>query len=135
MKLKDWLTKNIYVTSPKDADAFFHPRRYEKKRDEVLQAAHQALAGLRGWIIEEYRENQGRIHAVHFGPFPLPLQDVNIYVVQGLDGVTKLEATSHSRAGRGDFGQNRRNLKKFLSRLDSLGVHRPSKAGEMKDHG
>ena len=130
MGLKDWFGKNIYVTSPKDADPFFHPRRYGKKRDEVLQDAHQVLAGLRGWIIEEYRENQGRIHAVHFGPFPLPLQDVNIYVVQGLDGVTKLEATSHSRAGKGDFGQNRRNLRALLSRLDSLNISQ-----ETKTHG
>ncbi|HVM32114.1 MAG TPA: DUF1499 domain-containing protein [bacterium] len=120
MKLKDWLTRKLYVTSPRDPDPFFHPRRYAEKKEVVLEAAHRVLAGLKSWRVEEYRENQGRIHASHFGPFPLPFQDVNLYVVQALDGTSKLEATSSSRAGRGDLGQNRRNLKKFLTRMDAL---------------
>ncbi|HET9870063.1 MAG TPA: DUF1499 domain-containing protein, partial [bacterium] len=94
--------------------------RYARPKREVLEAVHRVLAGLRGWRIEEYRENQGRVHAVHFGPFPLPFQDVNFYVIQGLDGNSKLEATSQSRGGGGDWGQNRRNLRRFLDRLDAL---------------
>jgi uncharacterized protein (DUF1499 family) len=116
--LKDWLTKNLYVTSPRNENPFFHPRRYSKSKEEVAPAAHAVLSGLKGWRVEEYRENQGRIHATHRGLFPAFVEDVNIYIVQGLDGVTKLEITSHSRAGKGDWGQNRRNVRDFLSKMD-----------------
>ncbi len=120
MKLSDWFTKNIYVTSPRDSEVFFHPRRYAKSKAEVGKAVYEVVARLKGWTVQEYRENQGRVHVLRQGFLPLLLEDINIYIVQGLDGVTKLEATSQSRAGRGDWGQNRRNLKRFLAAMDSL---------------
>jgi hypothetical protein len=119
-KLSDWFTKKLYVTSPKDPDVFFHPRRYTRSKEEVGRAVHEAVAHLRGWTVQEYRENQGRVHVLRQGFLPLLMEDLNFYIVQGVDGTTKLEATSQSRGGRGDWGQNRRNLKKFLTRLDAL---------------
>lgn len=119
VKLSDLFTKNIYVTSPRDPEAFFHPRRYAKSKEEVGKAVYEVVARLKGWTVQEYRENQGRVHVLRQGFLPLWMEDVNIYIVQGLDGTTKLEATSQSRAGRGDWGQNRRNLKKFLAQMDS----------------
>lgn len=118
MGLRDWLTKNMYVTTPGDPDAFFHPRRYSKGKEEVVQAAQEVLASLKDWRVEEYRANQGLIRAVRSRLFPPSAQDINIYIVQGLDGVTKLEMTSRSRGGRGDWGRSQRNLREFLSRMD-----------------
>jgi hypothetical protein len=37
MSLKVWLTKNVYVTSPRDADPFFRPRKYNQNKEEVIQ--------------------------------------------------------------------------------------------------
>jgi len=120
MGLKDWLTKNIYVTSPADKDPFFHPRRYSKPKAEVVKAVLEVVAAVNGWKMEEYRENQGRIHITRSVLFPPSAQDINIYVVEGLDGITKLEMTSQSRGGgKGDFGRNKRNLKEFLTRADA----------------
>lgn len=120
MSLKDWWTKNLYVTSPKDRDAFFHPRRYALPQARVARAAHEIVAQLKGWTVQEYRETQGRIQVLRRGFFPFQTEDVNLYIVQGLDGVTKLEATSQSRVGRGDWGRNRRNLREFLTRMDAM---------------
>jgi uncharacterized protein (DUF1499 family) len=118
VSLKDWLAKNLYVTSPKNEDPFFHPRRYSKTKEQVAPEVHRAISSLKGWRVEEYRENQGRIHATHRGLFPVFVEEVNVYIVQGLDGVTKLEVTSHSRTGKGDWGQNKRNIRRLLTALD-----------------
>jgi hypothetical protein len=115
---RDWLTKNIYVTSPGDPDPFFRPRRYSRTKEEVARVAQEIVASLDHWRVEEYRENQGRLRAARSRLFPPSAQDINIYIVQGLDGVTKLEMTSQSRGSGGDWGQNRRNLREFLVRLD-----------------
>jgi uncharacterized protein (DUF1499 family) len=119
MSLKDWFTKNLHVTSPRNADPFFHPRRYSKTKEEIAPIVHRVISGLKRWKVEEYRENQGRIHATHRGSF-FGLEDINVYIVQGLDGVTKLEITSHSQMGKGDWGQNKQNVRELLLGLDGL---------------
>ena len=124
MGLKDWLTKNVYVTTPGDQDVFFQPRRYTQSKEEVVRVVREIIASLNGWKEEEYRENQGRIRASRSVLFPPSAQDINIYVVQGLDGVTGLEMTSQSKGAKGDWGRNKRNLRDFLTLLDSKLVSR-----------
>ena len=119
MSLKDSLTKNIYVTTPNNADPFFRPRKYAKTKEEVVGVVQEVLGSMARWKVKEYRENQGRIHATHTAPIVPYTEDVNIYIVQGLDGVTKLEIISQSQAVKVDFGQNKRNIKKLLTALDS----------------
>ncbi len=118
MSLKDWLTKNIYVTTPGNPDPFFRPRKYAKSKEEVAEVVQEVLGSLTRWKVVEYRENQGRIHATHATLLRF-VDDVNIYVVQGLDGTTKLEIISQSRVGKGDLGQNKRNIRELLSALDA----------------
>ncbi len=118
MGFKDWFGKNYYVTSPRDPDPFFRPRRYAKTREEVLASVQTVLQKLPGWKIEKHHEIQGRLQVERRGFMGLG-ESVDLYVVQGQDGITTLEITSRSRAGKGDFGQNRRNIMKFLSALDA----------------
>ena len=118
MSLKAWLTKNVYVTSPRDPDPFFRPRQYSCNRDEIIQLVQQSIGLLKGWKIEEHRENQGRVQASRRGFVGLG-EVVNVYVVQGVDGVTSLEITSQSKVGKGDWGQNKRNVKALLTLLDA----------------
>jgi hypothetical protein len=119
VSLKDWLTKNIYVTSPENSDVFFRPRRFNKPKGQVVEAARAVIASLKGWRVEEYRENQGLLRVSRSVLFPPSAQDIHIYVVQGLDGVTSLEMTSQSKGAKGDWGRNKRNLRDFLTLLDS----------------
>jgi len=111
------MNKNIYATTPRDKDPFFHPRKYTASKTQVVEALQQILKFLSGWQLEEYRENQGRIKAGRRGWIGLG-EEVNFYVVQGTDGVTSLEIISHSRTGKGNWGQNKRNVKEVLNQLD-----------------
>jgi len=119
LSLKEWLTKNLYVTTPNDPDPFFRPRKYAKTKEEVTRVVLDVIGGLKRWKILEHRENQGRVRASVAAKFLPFADDVDIYVVQGLDGVTKLEVLSRAQGGKGDFGRNKRNLKEFLSGLDA----------------
>lgn len=117
MSLKLWLTKNVYVTSPRDPDPFFRPRQYSRNKTEVLQAVTETVNSLPGWKFEEHKEIQGRVRASRRWFIGLG-EEINVYVVQGVDGVTTLEITSRSLVGKGDWGQNKRNVKQFLLELD-----------------
>jgi len=117
MSFKDLLTKNVYVTSPRDPDSFFKPRQYRQNRDEVIQTVKETVKSLPGWKFEEHKEIQGRVRATHRWYIGLG-EEINIYVVQGIDGITTLEMTSQSKAGKGDWGQNKRNVKNLLAALD-----------------
>ena len=119
MSWKEWLTKNLYVTAPNNPDPFFHPRKYAKTREEVVQGVQEVLRALPRWRVVEHRENQGKIKAARAARF-LPFEDdVDIYVVQGMDGVTKLEILSRAQGGKGDFGRNKRNVRDFLLAMDA----------------
>jgi len=120
LSLKDWLTKNLYVTTPNDPDPFFRPRKYANTKEEVTRAVLETIGGLKRWKILEHRENQGRVRASVAAKLLPFADDVDIYVVQGLDGTTKLEVLSRAQGGKGDFGRNKRNLKEFLSALDAV---------------
>ena len=118
MSWKVWMTKNIYVTSPRDADPFFKPRKYSQTKDEVVQVVKDVMTALPGWKFEDYKAIQGRLRAARRWFIGLG-EEVNVYVVQGVDGTTTLEITSQSKAGKGDWGQNKRNIKNLLTSLDS----------------
>ncbi len=117
MSLKVWLTKNIYVTSPRDPDPFFRPRQYRQNKHEVVLMVKETVNSLPGWKFEEHKEIQGRVRATHRWFIGLG-EEVNVYVVQGVDGITTVEITSQSKAGKGDWGQNKRNVKNLLTALD-----------------
>lgn len=119
MSLKEWLGTNHYVTKPGDPEPFFRPRKYQKTKAEIITMVREVIASLAALRLEEYRENQGLFRITRSVLFPPSAQDINIYVVQGLDGTTGLEITSVSRGGKRDWGQNKRNLREILEALDA----------------
>ncbi len=120
MSFKDWLTKRMYVTAPTDKDPFFHPRAYAKTKAEVVAIVHEILKELPQWKLEEYKEIQGRFRIVRWTS-PLPFaDDIDIYVVQGHDGITRVEVIGQTRVGARDWGRNKRNLRGFLLKLDDF---------------
>jgi uncharacterized protein (DUF1499 family) len=115
----DWWNKTLYVTAPNDKDPFFHPRTYAKGKAEVIAAVREVLESLPQWKVEGYKEIQGRFRIVRWTRILPFADDIDIYVVQGLDGVTRLEMIGQTRVGRRDWGRNKRNIREFLTRLDA----------------
>ena len=119
MGIFGWFKTNIYATRPQDPDVYYHPRRYDQTKGEVVRLLREVIHGLPGWKFVEYRENQGLLHVTHSGWFPGFVQDIHLYIIHGLDGFSTLEIISRSRTNGGDFGQNKRNIKSLLNRMDT----------------
>ncbi len=120
MNFKDWFSKNYYVTTPRDPDPLFRPRRYRQSKELVLEAARTVIEKLPGWKVEKFHENQGRLQVGKAGSLLGLGEAIDLYAVQGLDGATTLEISSRSKAGKTDFGQNKRNLRRFLEAMDRV---------------
>jgi len=118
LSFRDWLKTTVAVTLPGDPDPALWPRRYRETPETILHAIRKSTDSLSGWDWVETREVQGRMQLAHRSWVPGSTQDIHVYVVRGQDGITRLEAVSQSRSKRGDFGQNRRNLKSLLTHLD-----------------
>jgi uncharacterized protein (DUF1499 family) len=120
MSLKDWLATRMYVTSPQDPDPFFRPRAYQKTKAEVVAVVNEILKELPQWKLEEYKEIQGRFRIVRWTS-PLPFaDDIDIYVVQGYDGITRLEMIGQTKVGKRDWGRNKRSIRQFLLKINGL---------------
>lgn len=96
------------------------PRGYAAGVDQVVQAARDVLAGLPRW--ELVGAGQGpagaELHAVRSTRVWRFKDDVTVKVRRE-GGRTVVSVRSRSRVGRGDFGQNARNVREFLAALDA----------------
>lgn len=116
-KWKTWLTRNTAATAPFADDPFLHPRCYPKKTAEDLFSALERFTQVNPrWKKVDYRQIQKRIRFER-RTFLGFVDDVDVYFREGSKGL-EVEATSRSRRGKGDFGQNERNLKELLAFLD-----------------
>ena len=123
MSVMDLFKGRMYVTSPRDKDPFFHPRAYPKTKAEVLEVVNAVLKELPQWQVEEYKDIQGKFKIVRWTS-PLPFaDDIDIYVVQGHDGITRVEVIGQTQVGNRDWGRNKRSIKEFLTKMDAKLLH------------
>ena len=110
------------------------PQYFSADPPRVFEESVRAVEALDRFSIVQKNEHTGRIEATHEGLLGF-VEDVTITVVPQTDFVTSVEASSQSRVGRGDFGQNARNIRTFQAELDRrLGAVRfnPYESGTQK---
>ena len=90
-------------------------RAYPIAPDRLLAIFRRAVEGLPRWNAEPARENE--VRAVRTTPLFRFKDDVTVRVHADGDGA-RAEVTSASRIGKGDLGQNPRNIKKLLQAVD-----------------
>jgi uncharacterized protein (DUF1499 family) len=90
---------------------------YERRPDELLDAAARAVESLPNWSLSA-REESG-LRAVRATSLLRFKDDVELKAEPDEDAArTRIELTSASRMGKGDLGQNPRNLRELLDALD-----------------
>ena len=103
-----WLTHNVA-----DTDTGTHADVTPLMLTIPYQGAAARLAALiptlANWAIVESNFDAGTIHATHRTGLFRFVDDVHLRLEPIANGV-KLHARSQSRLGKGDFGQNRRNI-------------------------
>ena len=119
MSLLDWISKNTYATRTDSPEPELRPRSYRKPMSEVLAAAQSAVGAIPRWKVEEVSEKDSKIHATRTTGLFRFVDDIYIDVAAGADGRLELNVHSKSRVGKGDFGQNRRNILELMKQLDA----------------
>ena len=115
-RLSTALNTNVAETSPTPEFPELRTRTYAAKPDRVYEAVTTAIA-LRPdkWAVVSTDPAAGRVQAT-VGVLNFT-DDVQIHV-QSSGDTTQVDARSHSRVGKGDFGENRRHIAWLLEQLD-----------------
>jgi len=124
---RDWTT-NFSETDETSADPLLRPIVIEKSPDEVAERLRQWVAAERRWEwIEESQISAGarQIHLLRRTPLFRFVDDIQVTIFPAEEGSlsrTRVTASSRSRVGKGDLGQNPRNLKMVLAALQAPAV-------------
>jgi uncharacterized protein (DUF1499 family) len=93
------------------------PRVYQADAGRVFDAALHAVNRLPRWSLVSHRPETGEIRAEARTRVFRFVDDVLIRVAEQ-QGAAVVMVRSASRIGRGDFGQNARNIRAFFDELD-----------------
>lgn len=116
--LKIWPTINIVETGKTPEYPDVMPRQYPASKDRVFDAALHAVSRMPRWTLVSSRPEQGEIRVEVTTRLFRFVDDVVVRCAEQ-NGVTVVNVRSASRVGRGDLGQNARNIRAFFEALDS----------------
>lgn len=115
--LSSWPVLNVVETGKTPEYPDILPRRYEATEERVFDAALHAVNRLPRWSLVSYRPERGEIRAEARTRLFRFVDDIHIRVAS--EGhATVVLVRSASRVGRGDFGQNARNIRVLFEEID-----------------
>lgn len=113
--LSRWLTENVADTrTPAGPPGRLYAAPFAEVWDSLLDQIH----GRRGWKLIHADEELGLMTVMCTTPVFRFRDDLTIWISLDENGLTRVEARSESRVGRGDFGVNRRRIDRMLALLD-----------------
>ena len=115
--LKAWPLINVVETGRTPEYPDITPRVYRVSTDRVFDAALHAVHRLPRWSLVSSRPETGEIRVEAKTLMLRFVDDILIRVTAGGETVV-VAVRSASRIGRGDFGQNARNIRAFFDELD-----------------
>lgn len=111
-----WPMINIVETGKTSEYPDIQPLRVPLSKDRVVDGALHAVSQLPHWLLISYDVAKGEVRAEATTSLLRFVDDVVIRVVEENTDVS-VHVRSASRVGRGDFGQNARNIRKFFAEL------------------
>jgi hypothetical protein len=106
-------------TDRRSRDDALRGRTYAIPYDRVWTAALQLASGkLGGWAVVRSDDQMGVLDALASPRLFGPLADVRVRIGLDSNGQTRVDAEARSRTGRGDWGENRRRIRRFMAALD-----------------
>ncbi len=116
MSWLDGMTKNWAELTPNDQDPRLRPIVLPIPPAEALLQVAQMIANRKRWDVVSTEPETGTIRATHQTILWRFVDDVLIRCEPDPQG-TRIQARSQSRIGKGDLGQNRRNLRDLTKAL------------------
>lgn len=120
------LTTNVAETSPDTADPRMQPLSVGVSFDELTSAAKSIAKSNAGWEFVDASANAdgGTLHMVHVTRLMKYRDDVTLTVQTTENETSVVNIRSASRIGKGDLGQNPRNIRALRELLTAeLGVN------------
>jgi uncharacterized protein (DUF1499 family) len=108
MGLFTWLTRN-WAETAEGADAALRPVDLRCPLPEALARVETAIRGLPLWRVESVTTSPATVTATRRTRLWRFVDDI-VVRLKTCSGGIRVHARSQSRVGKGDFGQNRRNL-------------------------
>jgi uncharacterized protein (DUF1499 family) len=115
--LRNWPLINVVETGATPEYPEILPRVYVAKPERVFDASMHAVNGLPRWSLRAYRPETGELHAEARTRIFRFVDDLTIRIEPRQEG-SWVHVRSASRIGKGDFGQNARNIRAFFDELD-----------------
>ena len=124
MSWLDGLLKNWAELDPKASDADLRPVVLSISPQEAIAFAADWLPERPRWKVSSFDIAGKKMHATHTTRFWRFVDDVHVQFEPHGEG-TRIVARSQSRVGKGDFGQNSRNLRELVQFFKREGVMCP----------
>ena len=118
MSWLDALTRNWAELADDHPDPRLRPLFLSGSRDESVRRVASILAGLPRWRVVAADAEAGTLHAIHFTRLWRFVDDVHLRFESRPAGGTRVTARSQSRIGKGDLGQNARNLRALTAAVN-----------------
>jgi uncharacterized protein (DUF1499 family) len=115
MSLFHWLTRN-WADTDEPGDAAVTPLELHLPPAEALQHVAAVIRRLPRWQVEASDAGNGTLHATRRTRLWRFVDDVRLRL-ETAPGRVRVHARSQSRLGKGDLGQNRRNLLELFAAL------------------
>lgn len=112
------------------------PQYYTADPARVFDEVRGSVMEMEAWSVATEDRNQGTLSAVRNTRFDLFQDDVEIRVEAVTEFATSVNVVSKSRVGKGDLGQNARNIEELFAELNQrLGALRfdPNATDEDKE--
>lgn len=129
MALLEGLTKNQAELRPDASDDDLRPLALSLPPVHAVTWAQRIIAGWPRWKVEAVYEDRAMIHATHTTRLLRFVDDVHLVFEPDSRG-SRLMAKSQSRVGKGDLGQNARNLRALVRGLQDEDQRRRARLAE-----
>lgn len=116
--LRAWPMINMVETGRTPEYPEVQPQSYQRTKADIFDAALHAVNQLSRWTLVGYDEEHGEIRAEARSRLWRFVDDITIRITDQ-KGESVVNVRSASRVGRGDFGQNARNIRRFQEELDA----------------
>jgi uncharacterized protein (DUF1499 family) len=123
MGLVAWLTRNWADTDAGD-DPVLKPLDLSLSRADALARVEAVIRRLPRWQVERVDREAGTLTATRRTWLWRFVDDIEVRC-EAIPSGTRIHARSKSRVGKGDLGQNRRNLLKLFRALRDPGSPNP----------
>lgn len=112
-----WPTINDVTTGETPAYPDVLPQYFSADPKRVFDETVAAVEELERWSVVEANSDAGTLEAIRETRLGF-VDDITITVVPETEFVVRVGVRSRSRVGKGDFGQNARNIREFQAELD-----------------